>query len=203
MIGTVAGIEAEIIQENDNQPGPGWQAFNEENYMTMILVSFIMFEGIPAVLPIMEASEAKENFSYILSGALAVLLIINIAFAELCYYCYGDTLTEPLVMEMIPEDQPALVAANVFYVMMLVLSYPLVIYTTNRVAEYNLFRRMEHGSLRYWLKNFSRTVVCTVGTLIAVTCYEHLHVIKGLIGVILGGTVVVIVPSMIHNKLVA
>ncbi len=66
--------------------------------MTMISVSFMMFEGIPSVLPIMEASDAKENFSYLLAAALFTLLVIDITFAELSYYCYGDTLDEPLVM---------------------------------------------------------------------------------------------------------
>ena len=162
-----------------------------------------MFEGIPSVLPIMEASDARENFSYLLAAALSTLLMIDITFAELSYYAYGDTLTEPLVMQMIAEDHPAIITAKALFVIMLVFSYPLTIYVTNQVLEYNIFRKMEYGPLRYWLKNLSRTTVCAAATLIAVTFYKSLHVINGLIGVILGGTVVMIVPSLIHNRLSA
>ena len=58
----------------------------------------MMFEGVPSVLPIMEASDSKDNFSYILVGALTTLLCINITFSELCYYAWGDNLDQPLVM---------------------------------------------------------------------------------------------------------
>ena len=105
-----------------------------------------MFEGIPAVLPIMEASEARENFSHLLAAALFTLLVIDITFAELSYYCYGDALTEPLVMQMIPEDHPAIITAKALFVIMLVFSYPLTIYVTNLVLEYNIFRKMEASS---------------------------------------------------------
>ena len=61
----------------------------------MISISFVMFEGIPSVLPILEASDCKANFNYILAAALLTLLVIDIIFAELCYYTFGDDLKEP------------------------------------------------------------------------------------------------------------
>ena len=64
----------------------------------MVGLSFYMFEGIPAILPIMESSEAKENFSYIIIAALGTLCIINIGFSELCYYAFGDNITEPIIL---------------------------------------------------------------------------------------------------------
>lgn len=57
---TVATFDGLKIQEDDNEAGPGWQSFNEDHYWTMIGLSFYMFEGIPTILPIMEASDAKE-----------------------------------------------------------------------------------------------------------------------------------------------
>lgn len=162
-----------------------------------------MFEGIPSVLPIMEASDCKENFSYILIGALATLCVIDITFAEMCYYCFGDDLKEPLVMLELPEDHWAMIIAKVLFCAMILIAYPLGIYVCNQVLEQNIFYKMEYSTLRKWLKNLSRTIVVIAATLLAVSFYYSLHKILGFVGVILGGFIVMVVPSLTHNKLVA
>merc|ERR1711990_762206 len=60
---------------------------------------------------------------------------------------------------------------------------------------------MEFSTTRYWLMNLSRTIVVISATFIAVSAYHHLHKVVGIAGVLLGGFIVMIVPSMIHNKL--
>lgn len=57
-----------------------------------------MFEGIPTILPIMEASDAKQQFPLIIALALGTLCVINIGFSELTYYAYGDDIKEPLII---------------------------------------------------------------------------------------------------------
>ena len=87
-----------IENEHDGEAGDDWKAFNEDDYWTMIALSFYMFEGIPTVLPVMESSESKENFHWIIGAALATLCAINIAFSELCYYTFGEGITEPIII---------------------------------------------------------------------------------------------------------
>lgn len=98
-----------------------------------------MFEGIPSVLPIMEASDCKEEFNYILVAALSTLLLIDIIFAELCYYAFGDNIKEPLIMLELPEAHPAVVVARILFAIMILIAYPLIVYVTNQVIEYNIF----------------------------------------------------------------
>jgi amino acid permease len=101
VVGTViivATYDALIINDNNGEPGLGWTSFNQNGYWTMIGLSFYMFEGIPTVLPIMDASDAKPYFSTLIIAALATLCVINIAFSELCYYTFGEGLTEPIVI---------------------------------------------------------------------------------------------------------
>jgi len=203
MLITVIVFVSIMVKDQDNEAGPGWQAFNEEHYWTMISISFVMFEGIPTVLPIMEASDCKDEFSYILVGALGTLLVIDVVFAELCYYAYGDSMREPLVMLELPEAHPAVVIAKILFALMILVAYPLIVYVTNQVIEYNLFSSMEFSALRYWLKNFSRTLVVLSACFLAVSVYYHLHKVIGLAGVVLGGFIVMVVPSLIHNKLTA
>ena len=130
-----------------------------------------MFAGLPSVLPIMEASDCKDDFVYILVGALAILCVIDLSFGELCYYAYGNNIKEPLVIFELPQDHPAVIVAEVLFAIMIIVSYPLIVFVTNQVIEYNLFNRMQFSVLRYWLKNLSRTVVLAVATIFTVSIY--------------------------------
>ena len=104
---------------------------------------------------------------------------------------------------MIPEENPAIITGKVFYLIVLLFSYPLIVYVANQVLEFYIFRKMAYSELRKWLKNLSRLTNCTIAAIIAVTFYMHLHQINSTVGVILGSIVVIIVPSLIHNKLAA
>ena len=95
VISTIDVIE---IEDHDDNAGPNWQAFNENNYWTAVGLAFFMFEGIANVLPVMEASEVKESFTCLIIAALSTLLVINIAFSELCYYTFGSDLKEPIII---------------------------------------------------------------------------------------------------------
>ena len=62
---------------------------------------------------------------------------------------------------------------------------------------------MEYSELRKWLKNLSRTIVVFLAILIGYTFYYSLHKILGFTAVVLGAWIVLITPSLIHNKLIA
>jgi hypothetical protein len=87
-----------LINEHGGYAGPDWVPLNNDGIWTMIGLAYYMFEGITAVLPIMESSDVKEDFSYLLAGALAFLCLINICFSELSYYTYGSTLNDPVII---------------------------------------------------------------------------------------------------------
>jgi len=63
-----------------------------------------MFEGIGGVMPIMAVVKDRNSFPSLVTAALTLLCIVYISFAELCYYTFGDNLTETIVMEMMPSD---------------------------------------------------------------------------------------------------
>jgi hypothetical protein len=102
MVILVIIFECMLLAEHDNEAGPGWKAFNEDKYYIMISLAFYMFEGIGSVLPVMEASDAKENFNYLLGSALATLCFVHIIFSELAYYTYGNDLNEPILIQKLP-----------------------------------------------------------------------------------------------------
>ena len=61
-------------------------------------ISFYMFEGVSSVLPVMEASDHKDNFGTLLIFGLTTLLCIHIYFSELCYYTFAENLKEPIII---------------------------------------------------------------------------------------------------------
>ena len=168
---TISTFDGLKISDNDGQAGPGWQSFNEDHYWTMIGLSFYMFEGIPTILPIMEASDAKEQFSVIISIALGMLCLINIAFSELCYYAYGDDIKEPLIILQMPEENPAIIIDKILFCFLIVFSYPLTVYVCNQVLDYAIFRKMEPSPTRKWLKNLMRIVNLIIQLIIAIIFY--------------------------------
>jgi hypothetical protein len=68
----------------------------------MIGLSFYQYEGIGTVLPIMEASDAKDRMTYLIIAALCSLCTCHILFSELIYYAYGNDLKQPIVIFQIP-----------------------------------------------------------------------------------------------------
>ena len=102
-----------------------------------------------------------------------------------------------------PEENPFIITAKIFFCVMIVISYPLTIYITNYVIEYIIFRKMEYSLFRKWLKNLSRTIVVGAAIIISIIFYYSLHKILGFSGLILGSIIVLITPSLIHQTIVA
>ena len=203
MVLTMIVFESIKIADDDNEAGPDWQMFNKDKYYIMISLSFYMFEGIGSMLPIMESSDCKDDFSYLLAAALSTLCGVHIIFSELSYYTYGDDLNEPIIIFKLPAENAWVIIAKILFCIQIIISYPLVIYVTNNIIEQLIFSKMNYSELRKWLKNLSRTIIVTSAVFIGYYFYKHLHKILGFTGIVLGAYIVLVTPSFIHNKLVA
>ena len=60
---------------------------------------------------------------------------------------------------------------------------------------------MNYSVFRTWLKNLSRTIVVTLGVIIAIVFYYKIPKIIGLTAVILGSIIALIIPPLLHNKI--
>ena len=113
-----------------------------------------MFEGIGGVMPIMHAAKDRETFLYLLPLAMGTLCVIYIIFAELNYYTFGETLTKPIIMEMMPSDNRIIQIVKMLFIVNLIFSYPLTIFVTNVILEdYTCNRIKKKSWVRTWLKN--------------------------------------------------
>ena len=82
-------------------------------------------------MPLMAIAKDKKTFITLLKGCLLILCFTYIVFAELCYYTFGENLTAPIVMNLMPNDNIIIVITKFLFIINLVLSYPLCIYSTN------------------------------------------------------------------------
>eukprot|EP00355_Strombidium_rassoulzadegani_P010505 CAMPEP_0168615500 /NCGR_PEP_ID=MMETSP0449_2-20121227/4535_1 /TAXON_ID=1082188 /ORGANISM="Strombidium rassoulzadegani, Strain ras09" /LENGTH=196 /DNA_ID=CAMNT_0008656239 /DNA_START=817 /DNA_END=1406 /DNA_ORIENTATION=- len=165
----------------------------------MVGLAFYMFEGVTSVLPILEASneEARSSFTVLLISALSILLFLNIGFSELCYYAWGSDLKEPIIIWQFPDDNLAVItggsssASSSSSPSLSRYSRPT---TTSRdgvlggeaVAE----EPLEAGGGQPCRHNINNLLLLPPQNM-------------GLTGVLLGSIVVLVMPSLIHNKLMA
>ena len=81
----------------ENGPGPGFVPINYSLFWNTVGFAVYSFEGIGVVMPIMSTCNCPEKFPKLLAGAIISLTVFYIIFAELCYYTWGNYLTEPIV----------------------------------------------------------------------------------------------------------
>lgn len=186
------------IHDNDNEAGPDWVPFNESEFLIMIGMAFGQYEGVGAVLPIMEASDAKPIFHWLIGAGLATLCTLHITLSELVYYAYGSEVSEPIIIFQMPQDNWVMIIAEFLFLINVFFSYPLLIYITNYVIDRLVFSGMRYSLGRFWLKNLSRGIVVGAAVTIGYFFYYIIPKIVSVAAVTLGVFVVAITPALLH-----
>ena len=169
----------------------------------MVGFSFYSFEGIGTVMPIRACTKYPEMFPKILTISLITLGTLFVIFGMICYMYFGH-MEQKFVIYNLDQTNNFIKVTELAFCVNLVLSYPLCIFPTNKILEGFLFSCMNKNTpLRKWLKNLSRTVVCILGCSISILFMDYLDQFLGVSGAILGVTVILIVPTLCHYKLLA
>eukprot|EP00353_Schmidingerella_taraikaensis_P013445 CAMPEP_0185590728 /NCGR_PEP_ID=MMETSP0434-20130131/61822_1 /TAXON_ID=626734 ORGANISM="Favella taraikaensis, Strain Fe Narragansett Bay" /NCGR_SAMPLE_ID=MMETSP0434 /ASSEMBLY_ACC=CAM_ASM_000379 /LENGTH=111 /DNA_ID=CAMNT_0028215131 /DNA_START=764 /DNA_END=1099 /DNA_ORIENTATION=+ len=100
---TTAVFAFRVIEEQDG-PGEGYVALNKESFWSTVGFAFFMFEGIGCLLPVMRETEKPELMPAITVGAMLTLFVVYVTFSTVCYYAWGEDLTQPVVTEMLPAQ---------------------------------------------------------------------------------------------------
>lgn len=152
----------------------------------------------------MSATKDRQEFPTILAITLVFLTIVYISFSELCYYTFGSTLNKPIIMEMMPSDNPIIQTVKIAFIINLVFSYPLCIFITNLILEsYTCKSCKKATNTRKWLKNLQRSFVLLLGIICAMYLKDQLDKVLSLSGCILGVTVCLTMPALCHYYLIA
>ena len=130
------------------------------------------------------------------------LACVFAGFGFLSYRYFGH-MENKFVIYNFPTD-PFLRTTEMMFCINLVFSYPLTIFPTNKIIESFLFRCMPRVTFtRKWLKNLSRTVVCFLGCWFSILFRANLDDFLGVSGAVLGVSIILIMPTLCHYKLVA
>ena len=84
--------------------GPNFVPFRGDTFWDMFGFAFFMFKGITALLPVINESEKIEQTPFLLVLATTSLCIMHVTFSTICYYSWGTNLTEPVVTQMLPQN---------------------------------------------------------------------------------------------------
>ncbi len=154
-------------------------------------------------MPIMSTCNCPEKFPFLLASAVTLLTIIYIAFGELCYYTFGNTMDKPIILEMMPADNPIIIIVKMLFCINLACSYPLCIYPVNLILESYLFKNFQRTPARKWLKNLSRGLVVASAAVLAVVFSSKLDKFLSLLGALLCAPLAFTIPTLCHYKLIA
>lgn len=156
-------------------------------------------------MPIMQSCSTPEKFDKLVVAAVATIAVVFIIFSELCYFAWGSNLTEPIITEMLPPSSTYFSLLKVFFSINLICSYPIMIAPSNIIFENWVFSRcMKHPStLRHWLKNFSRFIMCISACYFAVSLADKIDKFLGLLGAVLCAPLALTMPALIHLRLLA
>lgn len=99
--------------------------------MSTLGFSIYAYEGIGIVMPVLATSAKPERFKEMLIYAFITLVIIFVAFSELCYMAWGSNDDQPIITEMLPEENLGVILLKFLFSLNLVSSFPLVIYPAN------------------------------------------------------------------------
>lgn len=176
---------------------------NYLEYWNMIGFSIYTFEGIGVVMPILQACNCPEKFPTLLFWAVALLAVAITGFSEIAYFAYGNELTKPIILSIMPKDSLLVNVVKILFCINLACSYPLCIYPVNVIVEGYLFKNMSHSHLRKWLKNLSRMTFVILGAVMALIFAEHLDKFLSLLGAVLCAPLAITFPTLFHLKLIA
>jgi len=169
----------------------------------MVGYSFYSFEGIGVVMPIMESAKDKEGFPKVLTIAIFTLAGLYLSFGVLSYKYFGH-MKEKFVIYNLDDSGWFLKITELAFCLNLVFSYPITIYPANKIMEGFIFYKMkENTPLRKALKNLYRTFVCFLACLFAIMFARSIDQFLVVTGSILGITIILIVPTVIHYKLIS
>ena len=107
-------------------------------------------------------------------------------------------------MEELPSDNAFVQVVKFLYCFNLMFSYPLCIYPTNMIIDASLFKSVTPNSTkRLVYENISHTIVLIIAIILALWLYEYLDKVLAIIGTVCGLSVVLVIPSICHYKLIA
>lgn len=178
------------------------QMFNKSDWSLFVGTAIFTFEGIGLLIPIQESMEKPALFNKCLLGVMGVVTFLFISTALLCYSAFGSEV-EVVVLLNFPPDSPLTKSSQLLYALAILLSTPLQLFPAIRILENWSFPTNasgKHNPRIKWLKNYFRTAVVILTSLVAWIGANDLDKFVSLVGSIACVPLIYVYPPLLHFK---
>lgn len=195
-------LQGMMYQQEDNFKAydpEGFRKFNKKSWFEIIGFSFMIFDGVGSVLPLMQASKKSTHsqFPFFIFSAITFLIVVYSAFSTFCMYAFGN-LEETIIWFELEPSTLVLVVSGIISVN-LVLLYAITIYPTNQVINAILFSGFnEESKARKLFESISSTLVAALTISMVVLFYSVLDEIIFNAGLTIGISLSIILPASCH-----
>lgn len=135
--------------------------FNFESFPLFIGTALFAFEGICLILPISDSMAEPNSFGNVLTLCLTFIGLLFITIGATGYLTFGDSVATVVFLNL-PKGSLLVWSLQVFYVIAIMLSFPLCVYPAIRITEEVLFGINETGKKSLaikWQKNVYRAIL--------------------------------------------
>ncbi|QLQ81032.1 hypothetical protein HG537_0E03870 [Torulaspora globosa] len=178
------------------------QMFNKSDWSLFVGTAVFTFEGIGLLIPIQESMEKPALFNKCLLGVMGAVTFLFISTALLCYSAFGSKV-EIVVLLNFPPDSALTKSSQLLYALAILLSTPLQLFPAIRILENWSFPTNasgKHNPRIKWLKNYFRTAVVILTSLIAWIGANDLDKFVSLVGSIACVPLIYVYPPLLHFK---
>jgi len=158
-----------------------------------------VYEGINCVLPIFEAAQKKENVPKLLVSIIGGITLLYIAFGVLFYTAFGSE-TKSVAMLNLPLHSIAGKILPGMFVLVGVVSIPIQSFMAFQIIEQGM-KFSERSLVRKWQKNFSRSVILILVTLVTWLGGTQLENFLALVGGFGCSSLAMVVPALMHIRI--
>jgi proton-coupled amino acid transporter len=172
--------------------------------------SVYSYEGIGVILPVGQLCAHPEDYKKIVMMVIVTVAVLYISFGMICTIAWGNEIQTPMITDQLPaknpetDENPSDIwvswAIKFLFSLNLVFSFPLVLYPAHIIIESNLYKGWPKSIKRQWSKNFTRTLLVSLITLLTIVLKEKLDKFLSLLGAVFCTPVAFILPAMFHYK---
>jgi proton-coupled amino acid transporter len=174
---------------------------NYESFPLLIGTAMFAFEGICLILPIAQSMKKPEQFTSVITWCVFTIGTVFIIIGSMGYMALGNDVSTVIFLDLPQGPFPN--GLQFFYVVAIILSFPLCVYPAIRITEVGIFGIRDGKSSHWvkWQKNLFRTVVVSSLGLISWAGSDSLDKVVSLVGCFACIPLSFIYPAMFHFKI--